>query len=215
MSSVSPDPLPQRRLQVAVFPQERLGDAELVEAVVRGDTQAAGVVWDRYSMLVRSVVRGALGFDASTEDVVQEVFISFLRCAADIRDGHALRAFLVSVATRKSIVELRKRRVRRWVTLSVNGDLPDQPVVPSDFAGRAVLQGFLRVLESIPHRRRMAFVLRHLQNLEISEVAAALHISESTAKREIARATETIKIRARYEPALSQFLQSLEGGSHD
>jgi RNA polymerase sigma-70 factor, ECF subfamily len=206
--------MPQKRLQVARFPHERMGDAELVQAAVRGDDQAAGLVWDRYSALVRSVVRGALGPDSSAEDLVQEVFVAFLRCAADIRDGNSLRAFLASIATRKVIVELRRRHVRRWVTLTAAGELPDECVLPDDFSGREILRGLYRILDHMSNRRRMAFVLRHVQTLEISEVASALGISESTAKREIARATKTIKIRSRTEPALLQYLDSLEGGAH-
>ena len=204
----------QRRLHVAPFPHERLGDAELVQAVVRGDSEAAGVVWDRYSEQVRSVVRSALGFDSATEDLVQEVFISFVSCAADIRDGNSLRAFLAGVAIRKSLVELRRRRVRRWVTLSATGELPDSSVLAGDFSSREVLRGLYRILETLPDRRRLAFVLRHVQDLELTEVSAVLGISVSTAKREIARAVETIRIRAKNEPAVAQYLQGLQGGSY-
>ena len=206
--------MPQKRLQVARFPHERLGDAELVQAATRGDVQAAGVVWDRYSGLVRSVVRGALGPDSAAEDLVQEVFVAFLRCTANIRDGNSLRAFLVSIATRKVIVEMRRRQVRRWVTLSATGELPDEHVLPDDFPGREVLRGLYRILDHMSSGRRMAFVLRHVQGLEISEVAHALGVSESTVKREIARAAEIIRIRSRTEPALWQYLSSLEGGAH-
>ncbi len=196
------------------FPNERLGDAELVQAVVCGDVDAVGVVWDRYSSLVRSVLRGSLGPDSSVEDLLQEVFIVFLRCARDLRDANALRAFLIAVAVRLVTVELRRRRVRRWVTLSPNDEMPDSSVMPRDFAGLETLRGLYRILERMPNRRRLAFVLRNVQGLEITEVAKALDVSESTAKREIARARAVIHIRSRGEPALWQYLQSLEGGSH-
>ena len=62
----------QKQTSVARFPPDRLGDAELVEAVARGDTAAVGVVWDRYSHVVRSVLRSNLGTDAAVEDLLQE-----------------------------------------------------------------------------------------------------------------------------------------------
>jgi RNA polymerase sigma-70 factor (ECF subfamily) len=211
---VNPSPLPQKRAPVSRFPNDRLGDAELVQAVVRGDVDAVGVVWDRYSALVRSVLRGSLGPDSGVEDLLQEVFIVFLRCARDLRDANALRAFLIAVAVRLVTVELRRRRVRRWVTLSPNDEMPDSSVMPRDFAGLETLRGLYRILGRMPHRRRLAFVLRNVQGLEITEVAKALDVSESTAKREIARAKEVIQVRSRGEPALWQYLKSLEGGSH-
>lgn len=196
------------------FPAERLGDAELVQAVASGDAAAAGVVWDRYASLVRSVLRGALGPDSAIEDLLQEVFVVFLRCVRDIRDSSALRSFLMAVAVRLVTVELRRRRVRRWVTLSPNDEMPDSSVMPRDFGGLEILRGLYRILERLPARRRLAFVLRHVQSLEITEVAAALDVSESTAKREISRAKEAIQVRARGEPALWQYLQGLQGGKH-
>lgn len=196
------------------FPNDRLGDAELVEAVVRGDVDAVGVVWDRHSAMVRSVLLGALGPDSAVEDLLQEVFIVFLRCAADVRDGNALRAFLIAVAARLVTAELRRRRVRRWVTLSPTDEMPDSTTLPQDFAGLETLRGLYRILESMSSRRRLAFVLRNVQGLEIIEVAKILDVSESTAKREVLRAREIIRVRARGEPALIEYLRSLEGGSH-
>jgi len=131
-----------------------------------------------------------------------------------MRDANALRAFLIAVAVRLVTVELRRRRVRRWVTLSPTDQMPDSSVLPKDFAGLETLRGLYRILARMPHRRRLAFVLRNVQGLEITEVAKALDVSESTAKREISRANEVIRIRSHGEPALWQYLQSLEGGSH-
>jgi RNA polymerase sigma-70 factor, ECF subfamily len=211
---VNPAPAQQKLTPVSRFPADRLGDAELVQAVVQGDSEAAGVIWDRYSVRVRSVLRGALGPDSAIEDLLQEVFVVFLRCAGDMRDLSALRPFLTAVAVRLVTVELRRRRVRRWVTLSPTEEMPDSSVMPRDFTGLEVLRGLYRILEKMPHRRRLAFVLRHVQSLEITEVAAALDVSESTAKREVSRAREAIQLRARCEPALYQYLQGLEGGKH-
>jgi RNA polymerase sigma-70 factor, ECF subfamily len=202
--------------EVSRFPQERLGDAELVEAVARGDSGAAGVVWDRYSGLVRSVLRANLGPDPALEDLLQEVFIVFLRGAADLRSGGALRPYLVSVAVRLVLVELRRRRVRRWVTLSPTGEVPQVPSAPQDIAGSRALGALYRLLEQLPRRRRVAFVLRHVQALEMSEVALALGVSESTAKREAARARRSIVTRAeRHEPALWEYLKATEGARHE
>ncbi len=183
-----------------------------MQAVVKGDPEAAGVVWDRYAGLVRGVLRGALGPDSAIEDLLQEVFVVFLRCACDMRDKSALRPFLIAVAMRLLTVELRRRRVRRWVTLSPTDEMPDSTVMPRDFAGLEILRGLYRILDTMPQRRRLAFVLRHVQRLEMTEVAAALGVSESTAKREVCRARDAIQIRARGEPALYQYLQGLEGG---
>lgn len=197
---------PTGPLTVARFPQDRYGDAQLVKDVARGDRDALGVVWDRYSRLVRSVLYGAIGADSAAEDLLQDVFLAFFRGAGKIQDGGALRGYLVGVAVRLAALELRRRKVRRWVGLSPTGDLPDLPVAPEDAEGRESLRALYRVLDRLGNRRRLAFVLRHVQGLEILEVAAALEISESTTRRELAKAQEQLAALGRREPALTRYL---------
>jgi RNA polymerase sigma-70 factor, ECF subfamily len=198
---------PETVAPVAHFPYERLADAELVEAVARGDSLAVAVIWDRYAPLVRSVVRASIGPDASSEDLVQDVFVAFLRSAETMRDASAVRGFLIGVAVRLVALELRRRKIRRWVSLSPSGSLPDTPVAPRDVEGREALQALYRLLERMPNRRRLAFVLRVVQGCEILEVASALGVSDSTAKREVIRAQEQLLRQANREPALLQYLE--------
>lgn len=192
---------------LAHFPQERYGDAQLVADVAAGDLAAMGVVFDRYAKLVRRVLFGALGPDSSIDDLQQEVFLAFFRGASRIQQGLALRGYLVGVAVRLAALELRRRKVRRWVGLSATGELPDVPVAPDDDEGRESLRALYRVLEQLGSRRRLAFVLRHVQGLELLEVAAALGISESTTRRELDRAEQQLAALATREPALTRYLE--------
>jgi RNA polymerase sigma-70 factor, ECF subfamily len=204
---------------VAVFPVDRTGDAQLVDAAARGDRRAMAEVWDRYSGFVRRVLHGALGPDGAIEDLTQEVFLAFVRGAKTVSDGAKLRGFLAGVAVRLAAMEIRRRRVRRWLTLSPTGDLPDPPAPPRDRDGQEALAALDRVLAKMSHRRRMAFVLRHVQELEMLEVAAALSISESTLRRELSRAREQLLRGAAREPSLAEYLArrqaATSGGGND
>ena len=203
----APDPTASAPVVLARFPQERYGDAQLVADVARGDRAALGVVWDRYSKLVRGVLFGALGPDSAVDDLQQDVFLAFHRGAARIQQGAALRGYLVGVAVRLAALELRRRKIRRWVGLSQTGELPDVPIAPEDAEGRESLRALYRVLDQLGNRRRLAFVLRHVQGLEILEVAAALGSSESTTRRELTQARRQIEALAQREPALLHYLQ--------
>ena len=185
---------------------DRTGDAQLVEAAARGDRAAMAEVWDRYSNFVRRVLLGALGRDSAVEDLTQEVFLAFVRGAKTVSDGAKLRGFLAGVAVRLALMEIRRRRVRRWLALSPSGELPEHAAPTHDSDGQEVLAALDRVLSGISQRRRMAFVLRHVQELEMLEVASALSISESTLRRELARAREQVLRGSAREPALADFL---------
>ncbi len=197
---------------MARFPDEKRSDASLVAGAASGEREAIGVIWDRYAGLVRGVLYGALGPDDAIEDLVQEVFLAFIRGAARIEEGAALRGYLASMAVRQAAFEIRKRKVRRWVGLSPTGELPEQNAERVDHEHREALRALHRVLEKLSHRRRMAFVLRQVQGLEMREAADALDVSESTLRRELGAARELIVHAAKREPALQEFLSRVQGG---
>jgi RNA polymerase sigma-70 factor (ECF subfamily) len=67
------------------------------------------------------------------------------------------------------------------------------------------------VLAGVSTPLRLAFHLRHVEGLEMTEVAAALGVSESTAKRSLVKVRDLILARARgSEPALHAFLSRKE-----
>jgi RNA polymerase sigma-70 factor, ECF subfamily len=203
------DALPARA--VTRFPVDRAGDALLVEAAAQGDRAAVAEVWDRYADFVRSVLHGAIGRDSAIEDLTQEVFLAFVRGAGTVTDGAKLRGFLAGVAVRLAAMEIRRRRVRRWLFLSPTGELPERVAMAHDADGKEILVALSRVLAGMKQRRRMAFVLRHVQEMEMLEVAAALDISESTLRRELQRAREHLLRAATREPALAAYLASRGG----
>lgn len=198
---------------VTHFPLERLGDAELVMAAGRGDARAVAIIWDRYSALVRKVLRCALGPDSSIEDILQEVFIAFLRGAERIERASALRGYLTSVAIRQAALELRRRKVRRWVTLTPTGQIPDSPVAPRDTDGQEALRALYRVLDRMANRERLAFVLRHVEGMEILEVARTLRLSESTVRRALVSARNQLDRSLVREPALGAYLTGRQGAA--
>jgi RNA polymerase sigma-70 factor (ECF subfamily) len=196
---------------IARFPAEKRSDTALVAGAAQGDREAIAVIWDRYSSLVRGVLYGALPGDPMVEDLVQEVFVAFIRGAGRIQDGAALRGYLAGMAVRQAAQEIRRRKVRRIVGLSSTGELPERSTLPVDLENRERLAALHRVLGKLSERRKMAFILRQVQGLEILEVAAALKTSESTLRRELAAALDSIKRAASNEPALSELLMHYQG----
>jgi RNA polymerase sigma-70 factor (ECF subfamily) len=193
---------------VEAFPQERISDLDLARAAGEGDERAVSLLWDRHSHRVRGVLRAMLGVDgAAVEDLLQEVFLAFFTNAHRIQNRHAVRAYLLATASNLAGMELRRRAVRRFVHLSPTGDLPETPLAPVDAEGRAALNALTNILGQLTARRRLAFVLRNVEQLEMNEVAEALGVSESTARRETNKARTFVFSRAERDPALAEYLQ--------
>jgi RNA polymerase sigma-70 factor (ECF subfamily) len=185
------------------LPLDGADDAMLSRAVAAGDEAAATEVWRRYAPPVRSVLRRSIGPYDDVEDHVQEVFLRYFRQRAELRDPGALRSFLIGIAMHVAISELRRRRVRRWLHLTPTGVLPDPPAErgPDDDA-REAMRRLYAILDRMDDASRLTFVLRHVEGLELCEVAAALGVSLATAKRRLAKVTTRVLTMVERDPAL-------------
>src|SRR5579864_4080349 len=120
------------RLRV-VSPGERRerDDAALVAAVIAREPGAAGRMWDCHASLVRRILRRMLG-PVDVEDGVQDAFLRLFRDLGSLRDPSALRSYLIGITLHVAKSELRRRRARRWLLLSDDGDLAEPDALPAD-----------------------------------------------------------------------------------
>ena len=202
------------RLVTSLEEESRKSDAEMVEALRAGEPWAARAIWDRHSGVVHALLSRALHrSDAEIEDLTQEVFLRIFSRASAIREPAALREFALSVAVRVLKWQLRYRWVRRWVILSDNGDLPEiADERGSDEVARHALRRCYAILDRLGVRERAAFTLRYLEEMTVEEVAAAMDVSRSTAKRLVGRSTATVAARVDRDADLSRFFFGDGGG---
>ena len=182
-------------------------DASLVNAATIGDPLAPGLIWDRYSRLVRGVLRRSLGED-EVDDHVQEVFLRFFRQVGGLRKPGSLRCFLIGIAMRVAGSELRRRRVRRLMRLASAEELEGGPSSPRDDDAREAVKRLYAILDRVDPKTRVLFVLRYVEALELTEIAEALDVSLATAKRRLARAGDRVFGLARRDELLLAYLAS-------
>ena len=145
------------------------------------------MLWARYSPSVGRVLAKALGPSLEVEDLDPGGFPPGVSPLAILRDPSALRAFVLAVAMNVLKWELRRRWVGRKVRLSGTGTLPEIETTSADAEARQALRRCYRIFETLPTKERLAFVLRYMEGMTIEEVAAALAVSVSTAKRWVSR----------------------------
>jgi RNA polymerase sigma-70 factor (ECF subfamily) len=186
-------------------PASELDDAGLASAVANGDPQAPGAVWDRHAGVVRGVLRRSLGAQ-DVEDHVQEVFLRFFKRPGELRDPAALRCFLIGIAMRVAGTELRKRRVRRFLSLTADGDVRGPVTPPLDAEAREAVVRLYAILDRVDTETRLLFTLRHAEGLELTELAAVFEVSLATVKRRLSRATDKVFLMAQRDALLLDYL---------
>ena len=178
-------------------------DAELVRAVVAGDRAAVAAVWDRYARASRQRLRVKLGFGEDVEDLLQDVFVSFLSSVHRIRNQDSLRAYLLAIAATLASQEVRRRKQRRLVSLCQSEEMPENATPAPDFEGRESLLALQRALDRMPLRVGRSYFLCHVSGLELGEVARMLGVSCATAKRAVSRARQRLLQLGVYKVASS------------
>jgi DNA-directed RNA polymerase specialized sigma24 family protein len=81
---------------------ERPTDVELMEAVVRRDSDALAAIYQRYESTLRAVILSVLHEEGETDDVLHDVFIQLWNRADRFVGEKGLHGFLVTLAKAQS-----------------------------------------------------------------------------------------------------------------
>jgi RNA polymerase sigma-70 factor (ECF subfamily) len=201
----SPQP---SRARLVALPSPTLAqadDATLSRAAGAGDPRATSVVWDRFSPLVRRVLRRTLGPYAEVDELLQQVFMRVLNLLAGAPETPQLRPLVIAATVRVLASELRRHRVRRLFRLRSPWNAGEVLLGPSDVTTRTALCSLYRILDELDADARLAFTLKHFEGLQITELASAMDASLSTAKRRLARANARVQAAVRKDAALSAY----------
>ncbi|MFI7616157.1 RNA polymerase sigma factor SigJ [Nonomuraea terrae] len=181
-----------------------------------------GAEWESHRPAVFGVAYRLLGSVADAEDVTQDVW---LRAAGtDLRGIDDLRAWLVTVAARRSYDILKSARYRRetyvgpWLPEPLlTGPDASEPVLVDESVGSAMLL----IMEELSPPERVAFVLHDVFGLEFGRIAEVLDVSApsarqlaSRARRRVANAKQSLPqaSQAERERVLAAFRAAYEAG---
>ena len=200
-------PAPADRSNLAALPLDALSDAALVAALLQGSERAASAIWHRHAATVRRTLARSLGPDRDIEDLLQEVFMGFVKSAAKLEDPSHLRSYLASIAFRLAAMEIRRRKVRRWVMLTSSGEVPDTPLAEREPDEARALRALYRILDELSARDRLVFVARFVEGMQIDETAEALKLSKATVWRTGKATYAHVIAKAQKDPALAAYVQ--------
>jgi len=182
-------------------------DHVLVAALRRGDRAARVALVERYEPLVERMVTGALGIDAETADVIQDVFVAVFEGVAKLKDPAALRSWIATLAVFTARGKIRRRQRWRWISFLAPDDVPEVPVFGPQGETQEAVRATYAILSTLPPDERIAFSLRYISELQLTEVAIACKVSLATIKRRLVRAEQRFVAAARENPALRDRLE--------
>jgi DNA-directed RNA polymerase specialized sigma24 family protein len=116
-----------------------------------------------------------------------------------------MRSFLFGICLGVSRNEQRRQRVRRVMCVTSEQVAERASPALSDDDAREALGRLCRVLASVAPEDRSLFVGRHVDQIELAELAAARGWSLPVTKRRVARMNRRLALAMLAEPALAGY----------
>ena len=198
-------PQPLRNVPLAVA-SEGAHEA-LLQGLATGAPGAFHAVWQTFWPGVQGLLRRLLGPHTETQDLAQEVFLRFFQRSERVTAAASLKPYLFGICTRVAQEEMRRRRIHRWLSLTSSGVLPEGSWSTEDGGAREAVRNLYRILERLGPSDRSLFVLRFIEQLELTEVAAIQSLSFSTARRRLDRVWKRVRRLIEKDEALLAYLR--------
>jgi len=139
----------------------------------------------RYHRLVATLGLRLLGRRADVDDFVQDVFLDVHKSFGSLRDPRAAKAFVRTIAVRTAVRRLRRRKVAAALGLDQPVDL--EPLgVPGNQEHATLLGQVYGVLETLPTKARVVWVLRYVEGEKLEAIGEEVGMGLSSVKRHLA-----------------------------
>ena len=166
---------------------ERPTDIELMEAVVRRDSDAMAAIYGRYESTLRAVILSVLHEEGEADDVLHDVFIQLWNRADRFVPEKGLHGFLVTLARRRALDRLRHRLAYRRATdrleAQMRAEFQDKmrgrEAKPTNFDLSELLSRMIRLL---PEPQQEVVHLTFFEGMSQREIAAQKSIALGTVK---------------------------------
>ncbi len=166
-------------------------DAELLAAVAVQNEQAFAVLIARHYHTVYRVAWRSCRNTPDSEDVTQEAFLRLWNNPLQLRDGNAVKGWLMRVASNLTLDRFRQKPMQ---------DLDDARHVadgstPADMSvDRAHVTARIdEAIAALPERQRLALAMVHFEQMTNIAAAQAMEISVDALESLLARGRRTLK----------------------
>jgi RNA polymerase sigma-70 factor (ECF subfamily) len=175
---------------------ESTDDAALVVRAAAGDRWSREVIYRRHADYLLGLATRLVGNRGDAEEIVQEAFLAGFEKLVTLRDLGALRVWLGQIVVNLARHRLRRARLSRFLGLDRGADdatleaLAAPGLHPETCCELALLD---RALGRLRADLRIAWMLRHVEGLELTEVASACRCSLATVKRRLVEAEAVVQ----------------------
>lgn len=182
---------------------ESMGGSSAAGAWTNENAMEFAEVAARYRPQIFRFLLASLRDPDAAETLTQDCLLKAYRNWASFRGESSAMTWLLRIAINLQKDYWRSSRLQFWKTAtnnSIDADdaaqwLPSGESTPEDqVVARDQVRLVWKAVEGLSERQRTVFMLRHVEEMEIHEIASAVGLSEGTVKAHLSRAM--LRVRA-------------------
>ncbi len=177
-------------------------DRELVSRARLGEVVAFEQLVRRYDRKVLSIASLYARNEEDAKDIYQEAFLRVYRGLPRFRGKSQFSTWLHRVVInvclsyqrktlKESNVSFEDDEIGRTVAATAAGDENPEKL----FGDAEISQQVSNALATLPDQQRLVFILRHFQDLKLSEIADTMNCAEGTVKRYLYLAVRKLRVQ--------------------
>jgi len=147
-----------------------------------GSRDAFRLIYEKYAADLLTLAANLLGDSSAAEDVVQDVFVSFVKSAEQFRLRGSLKGYLATCVANRARDHIRKKKRQRTVAVSEAGQMTSGAKSPVQLVIRTEeLQKLKHAMTELPYQQREVVVLRLHGDLRFRQIAKLQRVCVKTA----------------------------------
>ena len=172
----------------------------LLDQAREGQERAFAQLVEAHSERAIALAWRLVGHREDAEEIAQEAFLRLYHALATFRGDSSIATWLYRTVSRLAIDHLRREQLKKrflFFRSSASSDRSDPLETAADLSANSPLDRLLAkelaghmqlVLDRLPPQQKAVFVLRHLEELPLREIAETLGLEEGTVKSHLHRA---------------------------
>jgi len=162
-------------------------EEELVRACVAGNTAAQKKLFDRYSRVMMGICLRYASSSEEAQDLAQDGWIKVFERLQSFRFEGSLEGWIKRIMVNTSLDFLRRNK-QMMQSLDESSESHSALQTDAEAFSRMSAKELMAVVQQLPAGYRTVFNLYAIEGYSHKEIAALLHIAESTSKSQYIRA---------------------------
>ena len=171
---------------------DKLFEYVVIKAVLEGDNDEFGRLYDRYAPLVHGILLARVP-RGEVDDLVQDIFLHALRKLPTLRDWAAFGPWIAMIARNRATDFYRRKRE----TTEVTDDIPGDSGSASPRANEV-----LELIRNLPDAYRETLVLRLVEGMTGPEIAARTGLTPASVRVNLHRGMKLLREKLQFGEGL-------------